>query len=87
MLVGEVSEFLRKAGGFKSSIFRIGKLLTRTPFNGTAIQFRVGESRFRGVVVRNHKTWEHASGRAIMDHIQGVSDDVGTEDADVDLLA
>jgi bifunctional DNA primase/polymerase-like protein/primase-like protein/uncharacterized protein DUF5906 len=86
VLVGEVADFLRKAGGFRSSIFRIGKLLTRAPFNGEAIRFRVGDSLFRGVVVRNHKRWVGGSGREIMDHIQGV-DDVGTDDADIDLLA
>lgn len=89
VMVAEVHEWVRKAGGFKPSMHRIGKLLTRAPFSGKAIRFRVGESRYHAVVIRNHDLWENAYGKAIMDHIQGVTDDVGQDfyDETVDLLA
>lgn len=86
VLVGEVTDFLRKAGSRFASIYRTGKLLADAPFNGKAIRFRVGESLFRAVIIRNHAQWEHAPGKVLMDHIQGVSDPVEVSE-DVDLLA
>lgn len=92
VLVTEVTEWARKAGRAAPSMHKIGKVLARAPFNGKAIRFRVGAGRFHGVVIRNHTHWELASGRAIMDHIQGVSDDLSPpedfdDDESVDLLA
>lgn len=88
VLIAEVLDWVRKQGGFKPSMHRIGKLLARAPFNGKAIRFRVGESRYHGVVIRNHVQWGGAYGKTIMDHIQGVTDDVAQTDFDdVDLLA
>jgi len=92
VLVGEVAEYLKKTSTFRPSLHRIGKLLAKYPFNGTNKQFRVGESRYRAVIIRNHGEWASATGKATMDHIQGVTENLSTEPTDfddetVDLLA
>lgn len=93
VLVSEVTDWARKAGRAALSMHRIGKVLAKVPFNGKAIRFRVGQGLFHGVIIRNHKKWRQTNGRAIMDHIQGVGDDVGVAEAEdfddesVDLLA
>lgn len=87
VLVGEVTDLLRKAGSRYTSVYRTGKLLAAEPFNGKPIRFRVGESLFRAVVIRNHDTWVGASGRKLMDHIQGVGEPIDADDESVDLLA
>lgn len=89
VLISDVSEFLRKSGSFRPSLHRIGRLLAKAPFNGHALRFRVGESRYRGVVIRNHRIWSQAPGKDIMAHIQGttLADDADFDDESVDLLA
>lgn len=87
VLGGEVMDWVRKAGNFKPSLHRIGRILARPPFSGDAIRFRVGESRYHGVVIRNKDRWLNAYGKDIMDHIQGVTDNDFEVEKDVDLLA
>jgi hypothetical protein len=91
VLVAEVTEWARKAGNFKPSMHRVGKLLAKPPFGGKAKRFRVGPGLFHGVIIRNHAKWDAAPGKEIMDHIQGADDgDLGVEefvDETVDLLA
>jgi len=60
----------------KPSAHRIGRLLCRPPFNGRAVQFRVGEAKYRGVIIRNAENWVGASGREIMAHISGEDVDI-----------
>lgn len=79
VLATEVTAWLHKASAARPSMHRVGKLLTRSPFNGSAIQFRVGESRYRGTIIRNHERWESTSGRDIMNHIQGIDEDASAD--------
>lgn len=69
VLTRDVGEYVRRHCSVKPSNDRIGKLLTSAPFKGTSIQFRVGESRYRAIVLRG--PWLKASGKAIMAHING----------------
>lgn len=85
VITTEVHEWLRKNGGFKLSFHRIGKLLAKKPFNGMPKQFRVGESRYSGYIIRNHADWIAVGGVETMDHIRGLKDDL--EDESIDLLA
>lgn len=71
VLTAEIAEYVRKHSISKPSNNRIGRLLCRPPFNGTPIQFRVGNSIYRGIVIRNQKNWAGATGRDIMAHISG----------------
>jgi hypothetical protein len=80
VLVPEVTAWLHKATTTRPSMHRVGKILARSPFNGHSIQFRVGESRYRGVVIRKHGVWATANGKAIMDHIQGLDEDASVDD-------
>jgi Primase C terminal 2 (PriCT-2)/Bifunctional DNA primase/polymerase, N-terminal/Family of unknown function (DUF5906) len=71
VITSEVLSYVHKHCPVRPSAVRIGKILCKAPFNGTAIQFRVGESRYRGVIIRNHQKWNGATGRELMDHIEG----------------
>lgn len=89
VLATEVTAWLHKACPSRPSMHRVGKLLARPPFNGQPIQFRVGESRYRGSVIRNHARWVGAPGKDIMGHIQGLDEDASVDDGptDEELLA
>jgi hypothetical protein len=89
VLTAEVTAWLHKAASSRPSMGRVGKLLMRAPFNGHAIQIRAGESRYRGVIIRNHKKWLGTHGKLIMAHIQGLDDDASVDDGptDEELLA
>jgi hypothetical protein len=76
VLTQQVKEFVHKHSPMKPSVHRIGKILCRAPFNGKSIQFRVGEGRYRGIVLRNKAQWTHASGQNIMSHIDGEDVDI-----------
>lgn len=88
VLITDITEWMRKQGGFKPSMHRIGRILAKTPFNGTRKRFRAGESLYNGVVIRNHATWVNATGKEVMEHIQGLTDELSTEfdDESVDLM-
>jgi Bifunctional DNA primase/polymerase, N-terminal/Primase C terminal 2 (PriCT-2)/Family of unknown function (DUF5906) len=81
VITSEVLSYVHKHSTMRPSATRIGKVLCRAPFNGTAIQFRVGEKRYRGVIIRNHHKWTGLPGRKLMDHIGG------DDDIEVDLMA
>lgn len=76
VLTHEAMTFVHKNSVSKPSAHRIGRLLAREPFNGTPIQFRVGQKSYRGVILFNHKMWKNASGKAIMAHIAGDDIDI-----------
>lgn len=71
VVTSEVLAYVHKHSTMRPSAIRVGKILCKAPFNGIAIQFRVGEKRFRGVIIRNHQKWNGLPGREIMDHIGG----------------
>lgn len=73
VITSEVLAYVHKHSTMRPSATRVGKILCRNPFNGLATQFRVGERRFRGVIIRNHRKWNGATGRELMDHIEGDS--------------
>lgn len=88
VLVPEVTQWIHKHSASRPSMHRVGRMLARPPFNGKAKQFRVGPQRYRGVIIRNREQWEDTSGKVIMDHIQGLADELGQQDLhEVDLLA
>lgn len=76
VLTNEVTAWVHKNTPMKPSAHRIGRLLCRPPFNGRAVQFRVGEAKYRGVIIRNAENWVGASGREIMAHISGEDVDI-----------
>jgi hypothetical protein len=80
VLISEAVQFVHKHSPAKPNAHRVARVLNRPPFNGTTHQFRVGESRYRCVVLRNKDHWIGVSGKNLMGHIQG-------DDFDVDLLS
>jgi hypothetical protein len=74
VLTHEVVSYVHKHSLAKPSAHRLGRLLCREPFNGKAVQFRVGKKSFRAIVLFNKSVWGGSSGKAMMDHITG--DDV-----------
>jgi hypothetical protein len=76
VVVGDVQAYTHKHSVARPSAIRIGKVLAKAPFFGIAIKFRVGVKLYRGVIIRNHEKWRAATGRAIMDHIEGDSDEI-----------
>jgi hypothetical protein len=68
--------YVHKHSLMKPNAHRVGRLLAKPPFNGKAIQFRVGERRFQAVIIRNHKAWDGAFGKDIMAHIDGEDIDI-----------
>lgn len=83
VITQEVREYIHKHCTARPSGDRVGKLLTRAPFNGKAIHFRYSGGTYRGVVLYNHVQWAGANGTTIMAHVQG--DDVSI-DGDIDPL-
>ena len=78
VIVGDVAEWVRKNSVGKPSADRIGKILAKAPFGGEPKQFRVGEARYRGIIIRDHARWRVATGQQIISNING-------EDADLTL--
>lgn len=76
VVVSDVQAYVHKHSVARSSTTRIGKVLAKPPFNGNALQFRVGEKRYRGVIIRNHAKWAAVPGQEIWDHITGGDDDI-----------
>jgi hypothetical protein len=71
VLTGDVVAYVHRHCVAKPSATRIGRLLGKAPFFGEPIRFRVGEKRYRGIIIRNRAKWSAATGDAIMDHIGG----------------
>lgn len=69
VITSEVGDYIRRHCPLKPNNMRIGKLLSRPPFNGKAIKWRIGESWYRGMVFRG--PWLNAGGQEIMKHISG----------------
>lgn len=76
VLTHDVMTFVHKHSPAKPSAHRIGRLLCRPPFNGKAIQFRMGKKTFRAVILFNKSVWKGSSGKAMMDHISGDDIDI-----------
>jgi hypothetical protein len=81
VITSEVVRYVHKNSTVRPSSTRIGKLLCKAPFFGTPVQFRVGEKRFRGIIIRNQQKWISATGRELMDHIGG------DDNIEIDLLS
>lgn len=75
VITSEVTAYVHKHCQFKPAVNRIGKLLTKPPFNGKAIEFRCG-GKYRAVILRNLAKWEGVPGKEIMAHIAGEDDDL-----------
>ena len=69
VIVADVADYVRKNCPAKPSADRVGKILSRAPYDGVAVRFRVGKSRYRAVVIRNHARWVGAKGHELMGHI------------------
>lgn len=76
VITSELMAAVHKRCQMKPSANRIGKILTKPPFNGVAFQFRAGESKYRALALKNQDKWLKAPGRAVMDHVQGNDVDV-----------
>lgn len=84
VITGEVTAMVHKHCTSRPNGRRVGKILTRPPFNGVPFEFRAGEGKYRAVILRNAATWRSAPGRQIMNHIQG--NDVDVDDPNIDPL-
>ena len=71
VITRDVADYVRRNCSVKPSNDRIGKLLCAPPFNGEGKLYRVGQSVYRMVVLRNKAKWLASSGTAVMGHIQG----------------
>jgi hypothetical protein len=76
VIVGDVAEWVRKNSVGKPSADRIGKILAKAPFGGEPKQFRVGEARYRGIIIRDHARWRVATGPQIISNINGEDTDL-----------
>jgi len=79
VIIREVTEYTHKHCVARPTAQRIGRILTKSPFFGRPIRFRVKEELYRAVIVRNHDKWLAASGTTLMEHIGG--------DDDIDILS
>ena len=70
VLVNEVTEYVHKHCTSKPSMSRVGKILARR-FKGKADRFRLGNSLYSAVIIRNHARWDGAPGKDKMEHILG----------------
>jgi len=70
VLTGDVVAHVQRTLRFISAT-RIGRILAKPPFNGVAKKLRVGDKRYRVVVIRNHEKWEVTPHNEIMNHIEG----------------
>lgn len=71
VITAEVGDDVRRHCRTQTSNDRIGRLLVGAPFNGQVHQWRVGQSRYRGVILRNIGYWRTAPGKVIMAHVGG----------------
>lgn len=85
VITSEVMAHVHKHSTMRPSANRIGKILTSAPINGTAIQFRAGSGRYRGVIIRNPQKWISATGKALMEQVSG-DDEIDVED-EIDLMS
>jgi hypothetical protein len=76
VLTSEVMAYIHKNSHMRPALTRIGKILAKPPFNGKAHQFRVGDGRYRAVILRNYDHWLQAGGKTVMAHIQGDDDEI-----------
>lgn len=81
VITSEVMAHVHKHSPMRPSANRIGKILTSPPISGTPVQFRVGNGRYRGFILRNRQKWEGSPGKVLMDHVNG------DDDIEVDLMA
>ena len=76
VLSNEVMTHVHKNSPVRPSASRIGRMLTKKPFNGKPIQFRVENRNYRGVILRNIEKWNGAPGADLMAHIMGDDEDL-----------
>jgi hypothetical protein len=79
VITREVGEYVRRHCVVKPSNDRIGRLLCSAPFDGLATQWRAGEARYRGVIIRNRARWNGATSADIMAHIAGDDADIAVD--------
>lgn len=78
VIVGDVQTYIHKHTVAKPSAARIGRMLSKPPFNGVSKLFRHQDRVYRGVIIRNYTRWGGATGGDVLEHISG---------NDVDLLS
>lgn len=76
VITHRVAEFVQRRIRYNISVDKIGKMLTREPFNGVSKVYKVGKSTYRATIIRNHAQWVNASGSAIQAHIDGLDDSI-----------
>lgn len=84
VITRDVADYVRRNCLAKPSNDRVGKILGAPPFNGTSKVYRVGESLYRTMVLRNKERWLSAYGKDVMKHMQG--DDAPLAEVDELLL-
>ena len=76
VIVSEVVDYVHRHCAAKPSASRIGRLLAKPPFNGVPQTYRVGDSLYRGIVIRKHNRWNGAPGKEIHAHVCGETIDL-----------
>ena len=79
VITEDVRVFVSKNVNAKPTAKRIGRMLTKPPFNGAPRQINTGLKNYRCMVLHNKGYWLAASGKDAMDHING-SDIAMTDD-------
>jgi hypothetical protein len=74
----DVQRYMQQNCTAKPTASRIGRILTRAPFNGVVKIFFAKGGTHRAIVLYNHARWKNATGPEIMAHIEG--DDISVED-------
>jgi hypothetical protein len=81
VIADEVRTFVHKNTTARPTTARVGRLLTKHPFNGVAKQYNSKKGKYRCIVLYNHKHWLAHSAGEVLAHIQG--DDIAMTDDDL----
>jgi hypothetical protein len=74
----EVADELRRVLRYTTTMKRLGKILSKPPFNGVNRQIRSGAQRPRVFIIRDQNRWTAAGEREILSYIQ--SEDIAADD-------
>ena len=78
VITSEVRDYVHKHCVSRPSSDRIGKILVKPPFNGTADRFRFNSGVYRAIVLYNADRWAGTTGKDKMAHIRSI--DISNED-------
>lgn len=80
--VSDVTDYMRRTFRYATAA-RVGRTLAKPPFHGVSKLYRSGSAVYRCVVLRNHNMWLNASGKQVIDYINGFDDAIEVEKDDL----